>query len=112
MGTGAESASPASGPAITSKSERASAIVRAIGPTTPIQEKAPAPGGKCPVAGTRPGVGFNPQMPQKCAGTRMEPPPSLPTPPVEHPAAIAAASPPLEPPALHDKSQGFLVLPV
>jgi len=61
-------------------------------------EKAPAPGGKCPVAGMRPGVGFSPQIPQKWAGTRIEPPPSLPTPPAEHPAAIAAASPPLERP--------------
>ena len=81
IGTGAESASPGSGPAITSKSMRISAMVRAMGPTTPIQEKAPAPGGKCPVEGMRPGVGFNPQIPQKCAGTRMEPPPSEPTPP-------------------------------
>src|SRR6266851_8101883 len=111
MGTGAESASPASGPAITSKSKRTSAMVRAIGPTTPIQEKAPAPGGKCPVAGMRPGVGFNPQIPQKCAGTRIEPPPSLPTPPAEQPAAIAAASPPLDPPADRARSHGLLVLP-
>src|SRR5579864_189512 len=57
----------------------------------------------------RPGVGFSPQMPQKCAGTRIEPPPSLPTPPVEQPAAIAAASPPLEPPALRARSHGLLV---
>jgi len=60
------------------------------------------------VAGILPGVGFIPHIPQKCAGTRMEPPPSLPTPPAEHPDAIAAASPPLEPPALRDKSQGLL----
>src|SRR5713101_9933172 len=111
MGTGAESASPACGPAIASKSERTSAMVRAIGPTTPIQEKAPAPGGKCPVAGTRPGVGFSPQIPQKCAGTRIEPQPSLPTPPAEQPAAIAAASPPLEPPAERVQSHGLLVFP-
>src|SRR5580704_4830307 len=111
-GTGEESASPASGPAITSKSKRTSAMVRAMGPTTPIQEKAPAPGGKCPVDGIRPGVGLSPQMPQKCAGTRMEPPPSLPTPPIEQPAAMAAASPPLEPPAEYDKFQGLLVSPV
>src|SRR5207244_2733822 len=83
--------SPTSGLAITSKRARTSAIVRAMGPTTPIQEKAPAPGGKCPVAGTRPGVGFSPQIPQKCAGTRIEPPPSLPTPPAEQPAAIAGS---------------------
>src|SRR5260370_8075994 len=87
-------------------------MVRAIGPTTPIQENAPTPAEKCPVAGIRPGVGFSPQMPQKCAGTRIDPPPSLPTPPSEHPAAIAAASPPLEPPALRDKSQGLLVFPL
>src|SRR5438067_13154043 len=86
-------------------------MVRAIGPTTPIQEKAPAPGGKCPAAGTRPGVGFSPQIPLKCAGTRMDPPPSLPTPPAEQPAAIAAASPPLDPPAVRCRSQGLLVRP-
>src|SRR5258707_14943446 len=112
MGKGAESASPASGPAITSKSKRTSATVRAMGPTTPIQEKAPAPGGKCPVEGMRPGVGFNPQIPQKCAGTRIEPPPSLPTPPAEQPAAMAAASPPLEPPAECARFHGLLVFPV
>ena len=27
--------------------------------------------------GMRPGVGFSPQMPLKCAGTRIDPPPSL-----------------------------------
>src|SRR5215467_7141114 len=43
---GAESASPGSGPAITSKSVRTSAMVRAIGPTTPSQLRRPAPGGK------------------------------------------------------------------
>src|SRR5271157_6577530 len=110
-GTGAESASPASGPAITSNSARRSATERAIGPTTPIHESAPAPGGKCPVAGMRPGVGFSPQMPEKCAGVRIEPPPSLPTPPAEHAEAIAAASPPLDPPALRERSQGLLVRP-
>ena len=48
----------------------------------------------------RPGVGFSPAMPQKCAGMRMEPPPSLPIPPAEQNAAMAAASPPLEPPGV------------
>src|SRR5256885_17086871 len=110
-GTRAESASPASGPAVASKSARTSLTVRAIGPTTPSQENAPPLAGKCPVAGMRPGVGFNPQIPQKCAGTRIEPPPSLPTPPIEQPDAIAAASPPLEPPALRAESHGLLVFP-
>src|SRR5215472_16950504 len=97
---------------MTSKSARTSATVRAIGPTTPIQPKAPAPEGKWPVAGTRPRVGLSPQIPQKCAGTRMEPPPSLPTPPIEQPAAIAAASPPLEPPDEYARFQGLLVFPL
>jgi hypothetical protein len=59
----------------------------------------------------RPGVGLSPQMPLKCAGTRMEPPPSLPTPAAEQPAAIAADSPPLEPPGVLVKSQGLFVRP-
>src|SRR5258708_25454037 len=111
-GRGGERGTPVSGPAITSKRERTSAMGRDMGPTTPIQEKAPTPGGKCPAAGMRPGVVFNPQIPQKCAGTRIEPPPSLPTPPAEQPAAMAAASPPLEPPAERPKSHGVLVFPV
>src|SRR6202043_3560352 len=72
---------------------------------------APAPRGKCPVEGMRPGVGFNPLIPQKCDGTRIDPPPSLPTPPIEQPAPIAAASPPLDPPADRESSHGLLVLP-
>src|SRR5438874_2476274 len=60
----------------------------------------------------RPGVGFSPQIPQKCAGTRIDPPPSLPTPPAEHPDAIAAASPPLEPPAEYSVFHGLLVFPL
>src|SRR5262249_36961164 len=110
-GVGADMGSPGSEPAITSKSRRRSATLRAMGPTTPIQEKEPLQGGKWPVAGMRPGVGLGPQMPQKCAGTRMEPPPSLPTPPAEQPEAMAADSPPLEPPAECSSDQGLLVFP-
>src|SRR5207248_5365124 len=79
--------------------------------TTPNRANGPTDCGKCPLAGMRPGVGFSPQIPQKCAGTRMDPPPSLPTPPAEHPLAMTAASPPLEPPAVRDKSQGLLLRP-
>src|SRR5580704_16028022 len=111
-GTGADEVSPSSGPCITSKRTFKSLTVRAIGPTTPIRANGPTEDGKCPVAGIRPGVGFNPQIPQKCAGTRIDPPPSLPTPPTEQPDAIAAASPPLEPPADRAKFQGLLVLPL
>ena len=84
---------------MSAKRLRRSDTLRAMGPMPPIQENAPAPGGKWPVVGMRPGVVLSPQMPEKCAGVRTEPPPSLPTPPIEQPAAMAAASPPLEPPA-------------
>jgi len=42
----------------------------------------------------------------------MEPPPSLPTPPIEQPEAMAAASPPLDPPEVRERSHGLLVGPV
>src|SRR3954468_6833166 len=82
-----------------------------MGPTCPSHAKGPAPQGKWPVPGIRPGVGFSPQMPVKCAGTRIDPPPSLPTPPTDMPAATAADSPPLDPPAVRSRSQGFFVRP-
>src|SRR5579859_2557077 len=41
----------------------------------------------------------------------MEPPPSLPTPPADIPEAMAAASPPLDPPGVRSRSQGLLVRP-
>jgi hypothetical protein len=63
------------------------------------------------VEGILPGVGFSALIPQKCAGTRTDPPPSLPTPPIEHPEAIAAASPPLDPPGDRESSHGLLVFP-
>src|SRR5947209_20170415 len=110
-GTGDAEGSPPSGPCMTSNSAFRSATVRAIGPTTPIRAKGPTELGKCPVAGMRPGVGLSPQMPLKCAGTRMDPPPSLPTPPAEQPEAIAAASPPLDPPGVRDRYHGLLVRP-
>src|SRR5438094_6946163 len=99
-GTGAADGSPSSGPCMTSNKIFKSFTVLAIGPTTPSKANGPTEIGKCPVAGMRPGVGFNPQIPVKCAGTRIDPPPSLPTPPADKPAAIAAASPPLDPPGV------------
>ena len=46
-------------------------------------------------------------MPVKCAGTRTEPPLSDPSPAADMPAAIAADSPPLEPPGDRSRSHGF-----
>ena len=45
---------------------------------------------------SRPPVGFSPWMPQEWHGWRMLPPPSLPRPRGEPPAAMSAASPPVD----------------
>ena len=63
----------------------ASATRRVIGPIWATVPKALA--GK---AGTRPKLGFNPVMPLKAEGTRIEPPPSVPR--WKTPAPVAAAS--------------------
>src|SRR3954471_5161266 len=50
-------------------------------------------------------------MPQQLAGMRIDPPPSLPNASGPSPEAIAAAAPPLDPPHVFDRSQGFRVTP-
>jgi hypothetical protein len=65
-----------------------------------------------PVNGTRPAVGFKAARPQKCAGSRTDAPESVPIPKALAPHAIAAASPPDDPPGVRDTSYGFEVLPV
>jgi len=72
-----------------------------------MKENGPPEGGKWPVDGIRPGVGLRPQMPLKCAGTRIDPPPSLPTPAADIPQAMPAASPPLDPPGVRSGSHGL-----
>ena len=64
----------------------------------------PPAGGTWPVRGRRPEVGLMLAMPQKCAGRRTLPAASLPRPKGDPHAAISAASPPLEPPEVRDKS--------
>jgi hypothetical protein len=59
----------------------------------------------------RPGVGLSEQMPVKCAGIRTDPPLSLPSPAADMPAAMAADSPPLEPPGVRFRSHGLRVCP-
>ena len=88
-----------------------SRTVRAIGPMAPRMAKGPSHDGRCPRAGTRPGVGLSEHMPVKWAGSRTDPPLSLPNPAAESPAATAADSPPLDPPAVRSKSQGLAVRP-
>src|SRR5437762_12083490 len=62
-------------------------------------------------AGTRPADGRTLTTPQALAGLRSEPPRSDPRPAGVIPLARAAASPPLDPPAVRSKDQGFLVSP-
>src|SRR5437868_13977031 len=92
-----------------SSASAASATVRVIGPVwaSDAQEGGEKPG----VRGTRPKVGLTPTTPQKAAGTRIEPTPSVPMASGPQPAAIAAAAPPLEPPLVRVRFQGLRVMP-
>ncbi len=92
---------------MTSSSAAASRTVRAIGPDVP-SPSAPDPYG---AGETRPRDGLSPNRPQQEAGMRIEPPPSLPCATGQSPAAVAAAAPPLEPPAVRVVSQGFRQAP-
>src|SRR5579883_1614239 len=109
--TGAPLGSAGCLPATVRNSRSTSAMVRAIGPIELRMENGPVQGGKCPADGMRPEVGLSAQMPEKCAGSRTDPPLSLPRPPADSPAAIAAASPPLDPPAVRSSAQGLCVRP-
>src|SRR3954454_18519832 len=55
----------------------------------------------------RPYVGFRPEMPQKLAGMRIEPPVSVPSASATAPVASATAEPPLLPPGTRSGSYGF-----
>ena len=56
---------------------------------------------------TSPKVGFNPTMPQKLAGLRIDPPVSVPIAPGTNPAATAAADPLLDPEVKCSRFQGL-----
>ena len=60
---------------------------------------------------TRPWVGRMPYTPQKLAGTRTEPPVSLPSAKSQAPAAVAAADPLDEPPGRRPGARGFTGVP-
>ena len=78
---------------------RAPAFVRYLG------------GNPYPRIGIRPRVGLCPKTPQKCAGTRIDPPMSDPIESGPNPTASAAADPPEEPPGERPRSHGLLVVP-
>jgi hypothetical protein len=72
---------------------------RAMGPVVLMRQWAPEYSGNCPVPGTSPPVGLCPNTPLQNAGTRIEPPKSVPIPKGEPQAETIAASPPELPPA-------------
>src|SRR2546427_60472 len=82
----------------------ASATVRASGPTWSRLLQS----GITPWQLTRPNDGLRPTMPQSAAGMRIEPPVSVPTEATHIPDAMAAAEPPLDPPAMRSVFQGLL----
>src|SRR5437868_6939352 len=103
---GNEWRSRSSGPAMTDSINAASATVRVIGPACDSVSAALA--GEY---GTRPNEGFKPTIPQKLAGMRIEPAPSVPRESGPMPAATAAAEPPLDPPGVLVVSHGLRVGP-
>src|SRR5947207_1078736 len=81
--------------------------VRVRGPTWSIDQDS----GITPARLTRPYVGLSPTTPQQAAGSRIEPPVSLPMAPATRPAATAAAEPLDEPPDAWPALQGFCTSP-
>src|SRR5262249_48539404 len=84
----------------------ASVTVRVSGPTWD-RLQAPLAG----YTGTRPKEALKPTIPQKDAGLRMDPPPSVPRARGASPAATAAPAPPDEPPGVRSWSHGLRVRP-
>src|ERR1700741_34880 len=108
-GGGAKYRHPGSGPAVASSAAAESRTLRvntcdAVKPLLPSAISGPT--------GLRPRVGFNPNTPQQCAGTRMEPPVSPPSAIGTAPDATAAAAPPLEPPGERARFHGLRVGPL
>ena len=100
-------------PAIAVKPARTSAIRRARTPSTAISWKEifQTSGGITVARGTAPVEGLIDATPQQCAGLRKDPPRSLPRPSGLIPVARAAASPPLDPPAVRCGFHGLRVRP-
>ena len=102
----------ASGPAMISSVNPRSAAVRACGPWVAIGKAGlgHCDPGKCPVVGMMPLLGLWPNRPQNAAGTRIDPPRSLPRSNGVNPAA-SVADPPELPPGVRRASHGLSVRP-
>ncbi len=103
----ARAASSSLGPATACSISATSSAVRAIGPVTCSVSQTQSVG----CVGTRPTDGRRPTSPQNDAGMRSDPPRSVPSASAIIPLASAAAPPPVEPPALFDRSHGLRVRP-
>jgi hypothetical protein len=77
--------------------------LRAMGPTVSMLLLT----GSTPLFDTNPNVGRRPVTPQKPAGTRTEPPVSVPSAASTISSATATAEPPLEPPGMQVGFHGF-----
>src|SRR4051812_29987911 len=99
--------SAADGPTTTDSISAASRTERVNGPSTDNVFQPRNPGS----LGTAPKVGLWPTIPQKDAGIRTEPPPSVPSARAVIPAATDAPAPPLDPPGVRPRSQGLRVSP-
>src|SRR5262249_29141702 len=106
-GRGDAVVSSASCPAIASSTMATSATSRPSGPTW-SRDDAYA---MTPYRDTRPYVGLSPTTPQKAAGSRTDPPVSVPSAAWHSRAAPATPEPPEDPPGPRAGSHGFRVTP-
>ena len=95
-------------PLSTASSSAQSRTLRASGP--PVSRVAEI--GAIPTPDTRPTVGRSPTTPHSAAGTRTEPPVSVPIAAGTSRAATAALEPPLLPPGMHRGSHGLCTAPL
>src|SRR5262245_528408 len=100
--------SVASGPTTLSRASVMSRTLAAMGPRV---GRSAQPGALRPPIGTRPSDAFIPLMPHTDEGMRIDPPPSDPVQSGTSPAAMAAAEPPDDPPAVRVRSHGLAVAP-
>ena len=89
-----------------------SSMLCARGPTQPRRCSCPPIAPTNPSAGFLNVVGLKPYTPQNAAGTRTDPPMSVPTPRREDRVAMEAPSPPDDPPGDKRRFKGFKVVPV
>ncbi len=91
----------------TAHASATSDTVRAIGPTVSSVGQS----GKTPSMAIAPHCGLRPTTSQQAAGSRIEPPVSLPSPSSQSPAASAAAFPLEDPPVVRPGRAGLETVP-